>query len=776
MLRSAPTANPSTDVERAPPERPRDVESREEIAARHREERAAKQAREAAAAQADASAAHALTIHVLVREKGDPVAGARVVVEGDYPERHEATTDAAGDARIENVASDYLRVATTAAGFTRGRAFVTKDDRAAGAPIEVKVGPAVSIDGFVRDATDGRGLVGAKIEASEGNEVVADATTAADGSFHLDGLPVPAPSVQSVAPSVTATAPRHLRETLDVEGATRLEFRLRPAGALRGRVFDPDGKPAPWAKVTATLECANKIGAVGRATLETTTGEDGTYELDELQLDRTWRVVASKPGCADSLPADDVVVDAATHDVVRDFALRTAARVVVRVLRPDGASVGAGARVRLVSPVGQSTEKTTDESGSCAFDQMTEGACAIGVEARGFAPTTANADVALGARRECVVTLVAGADLAGVVIDDVGAPIAHASLVARCGRFERAAPWPHETTSDDDGTFRFEALAPGEVSLDASVAGHAAVFAVRAFAPAADARIVLPRDGGVAFRLRAPGGAKVPSACNVTAWPKAAEHENVLHIHTYSVDSSGIDVRLPLRAGTWTVTIAARDYLPVTREIDVAPAADTQLGELVLDPGLALDGRVVDSAGRPIVGAFVFPEGANVLRDLHFTPNNTRFFYGAAQQIGRSGVGGLPISDAAGAFRLEHQPPGARTLSVHAEGFVVETAEYDLQPGAAPLVVTLHHGGLVRGVVKDADGLPAVDVAVVVVRGDSKSADAESMRIARDGAFSLRLREGRARVVVRRGDDELASRDVEIREDGETVVDFTLPR
>src|SRR5204863_9600715 len=53
---------------------------------------------------------------------------------------------------------------------------------------------------------------------------------------------------------------------------------------------------------------------------------------------------------------------------------------------------------------------------------------------------------------------------------------------------------------------------------------------------------------------------------------------------------------------TWRIHVDVRDYLPVVRTFAPRPAAVLDLGDVTLDPGITLRGRVTDLGGKPVPG------------------------------------------------------------------------------------------------------------------------------------------------------------------------------
>jgi RNA polymerase sigma factor (sigma-70 family) len=111
----------------------------------------------------------------------------------------------------------------------------------------------------------------------------------------------------------------------------------------------------------------------------------------------------------------------------------------------------------------------------------------------------------------------------------------------------------------------------------------------------------------------------------------------------------------------------------------------------VLPRGLELAGRVVDPAGRPILGA-------KVLR--------------GSDQFGRD----VPRAetDADGQFRFAHVPAGETVLTVQALGYAPALEKAVVRPGLAPVEFRLEKGRTIQGRVVDAKGEPLAGATVHV--------------------------------------------------------------
>ena len=110
----------------------------------------------------------------------------------------------------------------------------------------------------------------------------------------------------------------------------------------------------------------------------------------------------------------------------------------------------------------------------------------------------------------------------------------------------------------------------------------------------------------------------------------------------------------------------------------------------VLPRGLELAGRVVDPAGRPVLGA-------RIVRGEEFAGATSR-----------------AETDADGRFRFAHVPAGETVLTVQASGYAPALEKVVVRPGLAPVEFRLAKGRTVHGRVVDAKGDPLAGATVNV--------------------------------------------------------------
>ncbi|MEM8712712.1 MAG: carboxypeptidase regulatory-like domain-containing protein, partial [Planctomycetota bacterium] len=159
---------------------------------------------------------------------------------------------------------------------------------------------------------------------------------------------------------------------------------------------------------------------------------------------------------------------------------------------------------------------------------------------------------------------------------------------------------------------------------------------------------------------------------------------------------------------------ATQDYAPFA-EVSVEVVAGSrgevlELGDILLEPAIALRGRVQDAGGTGIAGARVV----------------------VTAQAESGDLGAYTASDLAkedGAFEVRGLGPGKWRLRAVAEGFAVkDDVDVVVEAGAAPpddVEVTLERGIDVTAVVVDGEGRPRAGVTCVLAKeGDARSSSA----------------------------------------------------
>ncbi|HEV8582481.1 MAG TPA: carboxypeptidase-like regulatory domain-containing protein [Thermoanaerobaculia bacterium] len=523
--------------------------------------------------------------------------------------------------------------------------------------------------------------------------------TDADGRVKL-------PRVTGETVKVHAFAPDSRRAAATVPADTaRTELVLEPSAAGRTvEVRDPSGSPVAGVAVSSGSPAwpLGVTGPDGRLTVPADT--EGPFDL--LLADGRRHKLESLPSAVD-LPA-------------------------LRLL--EGKVLDAAARKplawALVWPGDDPGNLTfTGPEGTYAVAERAGGGAWVQVEASGFQP--ASAKLSQGATRIPTLALSPARTLAGRVVDKGGAPLAGVVMTvagrSTAFRLDRAAS---RALSDAEGRFLLRGLAPSpSYDLTASRTGYRAAQAT--VAAAGEVRLVLERARsahGVAVDAR-----KRPLAgVEVTVRPSPAD-AGPDGAATVLTDDRGRFKVPALPADRVDLEARRQGFAPtVVPGVAVAPgpgAAD--LGTLTLLPGVRIEGRVADAAGRPLAGA-----GA-------WLTEGDRAQAGTLRQREPDAR-----TDEAGHFAVADLTRGRRVnVLVAREGYVPSWVAGVEAPTVRPLAVVLEPASRLRGRVEDASGEPVPGASVrlrpappppgTVGLEPRRSDNTEDVQAGHDGTFTF---------------------------------------
>jgi protocatechuate 3,4-dioxygenase beta subunit len=635
--------------------------------------------------------------------------------------------------------------------------------------------PGLPVEGVVVEDETGRPVVGARVVATPGGclgnrssvsmeDAFGERTTGADGRFAFGGLP------RDRLLTITAYAPGFLPggKTLELAPgaeAPTVELRLAPAASVRGVVTGPAGRPVEGAAVYAIPAGAPemlvedpRITVTGGGTWRAERGEsgpDGAYEIDGLAPGGAYDVVAMAKGYARSRTSEGVRPRSGTP-ASADLRLREPGSAVLRVLSPDGMPVvDAHGWYRWLN---WPHEVKADDDGVIRVDGLDPVEYTFRIDSARFLFQWVKVAVLEGETTEVEVRMLAGVTLAGVVVDDRGTPLASVEVEAQRPfhrKYRGLEKSYGKTVTDEEGRFRIEGLRPGTHGICAAADGHARRWTCPVEAPDEKLRVVVPRMARITGRLVPPeGGPPVGRVAlkrhggrrNEEMWGFPGGGSGTT---TTEWPEGRLDTRVP--DGTVRLEIRPEGYGPVRLELDLKPGETRDLGDIPLDQGLELRGRVVDPSGAPVAGARVFAGGA-------FNPIDSM----------TTGVDG--------GFVLRRLGEGEVEVEIEADGFLSRAVTGDTRRSAVPLVVTLHRGGVLRCTVIGEDGKPAAGLDVEIVeRGKSEDEPFEEwVETDNRGAFEIRVPAGGYDLIARRDGEPLGRAAAKIEEGGGARVTITL--
>ena len=453
--------------------------------------------------------------------------------------------------------------------------------------------------------------------------------------------------------------------------------------------------------VAGASVCATDRDAVASCA---TTDARGTYALGPLSPG-AYTIAASAPALRPSAPEEPFIVGAG-QEVLRDLELAAGGVKLEGTVGDIGGGVIANARVQAAagsedSPWLPATE--ADASGAFTL-WVAPGTTRLRAMADGYADSIVSA-IAPG---RIAILVTPEASIAGVVVDERGAPVAGARVDARA--FLGVA---HART-DANGNFVVGRLVPDyydvEVHTDAGYGRSAGSVRV-VLAQRADAgTITLVKAARVSGRVLVDGTAC--ATARVLLRDPIREREVVL-----VADPDGVVRGDGVRPGSYGVVPSCAGAYAAAPSPQLV-VGDEDLGNL--EWTLAAGGRV-----RGVVRA---TGGGPIPR--------------AELAIRWERGDGSAITGDDGRFELVGIPPGRRELAVttptdtRARAWVAITAGATIEHD-----FTLDVEAQLRGIVTDGDGRPVGGVALRAVRGDAKSRP-EVTTSSLDGQFSLQLAPG----------------------------------
>jgi protocatechuate 3,4-dioxygenase beta subunit len=620
---------------------------------------------------------------------------------------------------------------------------------------EARLRKGAAVAGKVVDAK-GTPAAGARVVAlsfalSRGVDTSAPAVVGADGSYRIENLDETATILQVQGEGFSqpdfprdywtalqqGTAPESCSLRMPAEGEATKDLVVVRGASVSGTVTDREGKPVRGLTVTASASKNSVGGGDG------STDEAGAFRLEGVAPGDGLVVSAWGPKGVHGTSEPFSLAEGGAAEGIR-VTVAPGASLAGRVTRADGGAL-ADCRLRLAAGAfdpqnpwnwqwqeRQAKAHAVAADGSFRIEGLREGTYSLLAEAPGAASFRGEKiELAPGEAKEGVeVPLGAEAVLAGRVVLESGEPVAGARLAADemarrqvmygQGRGEVVA------ISGPGGEFRIGGRGEGSWVITAEAPGFPPESAT-VKSGTRDAVITLRAGGSITgFVVDESTGAPVPDlpvSANPMVWTAGGPQPK-----TATTGKDGSFAIRDLKAGEWNVVAGQSwgsqgEFVPKSVPNVRTGTADLRIA---VGRGLAIEGTLVDEAGKPVQGVL----GVQVLgTQADGTPDWPRQRW--------------IQSEGDGTFRAPGLAPGTYSISVNpayggAGAAYAPATVRGVDAGTKGVTVVLRRGSPISGRVLDEEGKPWSRGGHLIVAASGEAAAGSQLNapIQPDGSFT----------------------------------------
>ncbi|MEA2236980.1 MAG: large repetitive protein [Thermoanaerobaculia bacterium] len=406
-----------------------------------------------------------------IEASNDPMGGMRRVVMNMQGNRNDELVRTGSDGTFSiRVKEGTYDLAFKREGYSAKTVRGTKVD-ANTKPVEVVLDPGVEISGRV--TRSGVGVEGVNVRAmSQGG--MGAAVTGPDGAFRISDL---TPGQMML---IAAKQDSFIQEMRPITApAQDVIIDLPSGGRITGRVVDKSShQPVTsfMAGVTTSRSGGGMVMMMPPMQRQFTS-DDGTFVLEGIKPGST-QVVVNAPGYTTARVANIEVEDGKTTADI-EVGVETGAKLTGRITGPDGSPVAgvsvredqmAAGASRVMRFDATETSGTSDPNGDYSIDTLEPGEKTFTFARSGYIAQQKTVTIAGSKETRLDVQLSNGLRATGSVVTDGGAPVPDATVRAASASEMDGG---RQATTDGNGAFTIEALAPGHYTFTASKSGFA---------------------------------------------------------------------------------------------------------------------------------------------------------------------------------------------------------------------------------------------------------------------------------------------------------------
>jgi len=338
-------------------------------------------------------------------------------------------------------------------------------------------------------------------------------------------------------------------------------------------------------------------------------------------------------------------------------------------------------------------EAVSDERGLFRLEGLAKTSYSVAASAAGYGRTTKRS-VSPGEAVE--LYLFAGSGIYGRILDEKGKAVGGALVTAEEGNGMFSSSPAQE--SDADGRFALLGLEPGAYRVHARHEDLAPEVRDIELSQESDAEIEIVLTAGVTLTGRLVDENDEPVAGKVSLRTLDGGNVSVTMRSRFRIetDREGSFSVGPLPGGDHMLLVEARGYASRNVEAPVSGRNKVEdLGDIALETGLTIAGRVLDEGGGPIASAAV-----------------TASHPGRGMMSASGDLFMVAETDEQGRFVLAGLSPGAQMVHATAPGYGY-SKPVQVEPGAEGLTLTLRLAGSIRGTAVDPEGRPVTSFRVM---------------------------------------------------------------